>query len=298
VKGGSITRPGIPVMLNPEHSNYVGHHEIHRDVSMLELLCARIRNADSTYDSRRVTVEFARKAAIARENRLNSMVTVRFSAFSGKPICKATGDVVEELLCFGRCSGSTKKSEGFVPDAAWHDLSGRGKRFAHLRTSGDDWGRSQRVAPRPPAVPPPQTMQTIPEGTTAAVMPGMMNRLREKEEPPAPAAGVTPEREDLDPVGEKVISALEDGAPGGKTVSCGGPSASCEQDEPCMVVNFCQASASSGRSPRLKVVRDQGGSISELQGDKMVQRARRLRKQGGRDSLSEALNLLLRYHSR
>ena len=34
VMGNSNRRVGIPVMLHPKHSNYVGQHEIHRDVSM------------------------------------------------------------------------------------------------------------------------------------------------------------------------------------------------------------------------------------------------------------------------
>jgi hypothetical protein len=66
----------------------------------------------------------------------------------------------------------------------------------------------------------------------------------------------TTESDSLDPIGEEGISASEDGTPGEKTVSS-------------------------------------SGSISEKQGDKIVQKAMRLRKQGGRDSLSEALNLLL-----
>jgi hypothetical protein len=67
VTGNSSRRVGIPVMLNPEHANYVGQRKIHRDVSVLELLIARIRNADPTYDSRRVTVGYAINAATAME---------------------------------------------------------------------------------------------------------------------------------------------------------------------------------------------------------------------------------------
>jgi hypothetical protein len=59
----------------------VGQHEIHRDVSILELLTARIRNADPTYDSRRVTVELAMNAATARESRLESMVRLKAAPF-------------------------------------------------------------------------------------------------------------------------------------------------------------------------------------------------------------------------
>ena len=73
VVGNSHRPVRIPVMLNPEHANYMGHREIHRDVPLLELLTACTRNAYPTYDSRHVTADFAMSAATARERILKSM---------------------------------------------------------------------------------------------------------------------------------------------------------------------------------------------------------------------------------
>ena len=50
----------------------------------------------------------------------------------------------------------SSRPQDFVPDAAWHDLFGKGLRFEHLRIPGDAMGRLQLVAPRPPAGPPPR----------------------------------------------------------------------------------------------------------------------------------------------
>ena len=53
-KGNSSSQVGISVMLNPEHTNYVGQREIHQDISLMEVLMACIHNVTqhTTADAR------------------------------------------------------------------------------------------------------------------------------------------------------------------------------------------------------------------------------------------------------